>query len=210
VGIRIGIVGSWNHERFLEKMFRQMTLVLVGCVASVSLGQSLIEAEHLMFSPPKDFIVGYKASHDNYFITEFVHTGQTVDDWTEIVTMQIWRHETVDPASFLQGIGGRYKKDCPGAEVDGGGIHTGQVNGYAISMLVLRCPNNPSTAKLETTVFRVIQGNDALYSVQYAWRSVPSDQELKDALHLLANATVCDTRTPGHPCPALDSVIPSK
>ena len=191
-------------------MFRQMASSLVGCVASVALGQALIEAENLLFSPPKDFKVGFKSSHENSLMTEFVPAGQTVDDWAEMVTVQIWRHATVDPATFLQGVGGRYVKDCPGTGADKGGIHTGQVNGYVVSMLLLRCPNNPSTGKPETTAFRVIKGNDALYSVQYAWRSVPSDQELNDAMHRLAKVIVCDTRTPEHPCPAFDALIPSK
>jgi hypothetical protein len=132
-----------------------------------------------------------------------------VYDWTEMLTVQIWRHATFDPATFLQDIGGRIMKDCPGTGGDKGGIHTGPVNGYVASMMLLKCPKNPSTGKPETIVFRVIKGNDALYSVQYAWRSVPSDEEIKYAMQHLAKVIVCDTRTPDHPCPALEPPIPS-
>jgi hypothetical protein len=55
-------------------------------------------------------------------------------------------------------------KDCPGTTAQG--VFTGQVNGYVVSMLVLKCPKNPGTWKPETTAFRVIKGNDALYSVR--------------------------------------------
>ena len=191
-------------------MLRQIGLILVGCAASLGVGQSAIEAENLLVSPPKDFVVGFKASHDNHSMTEFVPAGQTVDDWTEILTVQLWRQATVDPATFLRDVGGRFIKDCPGTGVDKGGIHTGQVNGYVVSMLLLRCPNNPTTGKPETTAFRVIKGNDTLYSVQYAWRSVPSDEELKSAMRRFEKVIVCDTRTPDHPCPALDPLTPSK
>jgi hypothetical protein len=191
-------------------VFRRMGMMLAGCMASAALGQALIEAENLLVSPPDGFKVGFKGSQGNTVMTEFVPAGQTVDDWTAMVTVQLWRHATVSPATFLQNVGGRYESACPGTGVDKGGIHTGQVNGYVVSMLLLRCPNNPSTGKPETTAFRVIKGNDALYSVQYAWRSVPSGQELDDAMHFLAKVTVCDTRTPEHPCPAFDSLAPSK
>jgi len=62
-------------------MFRQMGLILVGCAASVALGQSLIEAENLLYSPPKDFKVGFNSTHDNYLITEFVPANQTVNGY---------------------------------------------------------------------------------------------------------------------------------
>ena len=73
--------------------------------------------------------------------------------------------------------------------------------------LVLKCPKNPATGKPETTAFRVIKGKNALYSVQRAWRSVPSDKEIDEVMHALAKVTVCDTRTADHPCPSFDSLV---
>jgi S1-C subfamily serine protease len=69
-------------------------------------------------------------------------------------------------------------------------------------MLVLKCPKVAATGKPETTVFRVIKGKDALYSVQYAWRTVPSD----DAKNAFSKTSVCDNRDPSHPCPSFDSL----
>jgi hypothetical protein len=165
--------------------------------------------EILLVSPPKDFQVGFSAPHGNGSIAEYVPVGQTVDDWSEMLTVQYWRHATVDPATFLQGVAGRYANHCPGTGVDKAGIHTGPVNGYVASMMLLRCPNNPATGKPDTTAFRVIKGNDALYSVQYAWPSVPSDEKIKYAMQYLAQVIVCDPRTQDHPCPALDPLKPS-
>jgi hypothetical protein len=125
-----------------------------------------------------------------------------------MLTVQVFRGATVDAATFLQGVGKRYMDACPGTTAKG--VYTGQVNGYVVSMLLLKCPQNPGTGKPETTAFRVIKGKDALYSVQRAWRSVPSDQELDDVMHTLAKVTVCDTRTPEHPCPSFDSLVPAK
>jgi hypothetical protein len=190
--------------------FRSAAVLLVGCAAAIASRQSLIANENLLFAQPSDFKVGYKSSHDNSTMTEFVPNDQTVDDWTEMLTVQVFRRATVDSATFLQGVGKRYIDACPGTTVEKGRMFTGTVNGYVVSMLLLRCPKNPSTGKPETTAFRVIKGNDALYSVQHAWRAVPSGQQLADAMAALGKVIVCDTRTQDHPCPSFDSLLPPK
>jgi hypothetical protein len=176
-------------------------VILIACTATVASGQSLIDAENLLFSPPKDFKVGFQSNRNNRLMTEWVPSAETVEDWTQMLTVQVFRGATVDAATFLQGVGKRYMDACPGTTAKG--IFTGQVNGYVVSMLVLNCPKNPGTGKPETTAFRVIKGKDALYSVQRAWRHTPSDHDFDDAMHMLARVTVCDTRAPEHPCPAL-------
>jgi hypothetical protein len=178
-------------------------LTLFGCCSGAS-GEPAIDAENLLLSPPKDFKVGYQSQHDNQSMTEMVPTGETVENWTQIFTVQIYRRSTVDSATFLQGLGKLHMNACPGTTAKG--IFTGKTNGYDVSMLVLKCPKNPATERPETTAFRVIKGNDALYSVQHAWRADPSDAEIDRVMHLLAKVTVCDTRTPDHPCPSLDSL----
>jgi hypothetical protein len=167
----------------------------------------LPQGENLLFAPPKNFKIGH---HDERIgsLTEFVPDGQTVEDWTEMVTVQIFHDLKVDPAPFLQTIGKGFAKGCPGFNSPKG-IVTGQENGYVVSMLVVRCPNNPSTGKPETTLFRVIRGKDALYSVQHAWRSVASDRDLGDAVLALRKVILCDTRDPSHPCPSFDSLSPT-
>jgi hypothetical protein len=187
---------------------RSAILILIACVSAIASGQSLIVAENLLFSPPRDFKIGFESDRDNRLMTEWVPAGQSVEDWTEMLTVQVFRGAAVDAAAFLQGVGARYMNACPGTSAKG--IFTGQINGYVVSMLLLRCPQNPATGKPETTAFRVIKGSDALYSVQHAWRSVPSDQTLDDAMHALAKVTVCDTRAPSHPCPSLESLSPAK
>ena len=169
--------------------------------APQSAAPSQLQAENLLFAPPKNFKIGYHSDHIGS-LTEFVPSGQTVDDWTEMLTVQIFRNlKEVAPAAFLQKIGAQWLNACP--ETPKGSILNGQVNGYSVSMLVLKCPKSPSTGKPEATVFRVIKGTDALYSVQYAWRTLPSDE----GQQALAKSTVCDTRDPSHPCPSFDQLV---
>jgi hypothetical protein len=187
----------------MNRMIRMSLAPLFGAAAAIASSQTLTAGENLVFSPPKNFAVGYRSSHDNRVMTEYVPDGQTVDDWTQLVTVQIFHGATVDPATFLKGVGARYEGHCPGTSAKG--IFTGQSNGYVVSMLLLKCPNNPGTGKPETTAFRVIKGRDALYSVQHAWRAVASDQEVDVAMHALAAVTVCDTRAAEHAWPSASS-----
>ena len=187
-----------SHRRILP------IIVLWG--ATAAWGQPPLKAENLLVAQPAGFKVGYQSNLDNSAISEWVPEGQSVDAWTQMLTVQVYRGTKVEPATFLQGVGKKWSDACPGSS--GKGIFTGQTNGYIVSMLVLRCPKNPTTGKPETTAFRVIKGNDALYSVQRAFRSEPADAELDDVMHYLAKVSVCDTRAPEHPCPPLDTLVP--
>lgn len=195
-------------NRYMNRILKSTAVILAGCATALALSQSLTDAENLLFAPPKEFKIGFQSNRDNHLMTEWVPATETVEDWTQMLTVQIYRGATVDAATFLQGIGKRYKGACAGTTAKG--IFTGQINGYVVSMLLLKCPKNPGTDKPETTAFRVIKGSDALYSVQRAWRSIPTDQELDDAMHGLTKVTVCDTRAASHPCPSFDSLVPPK
>ena len=195
-------------EPWVAGKLKRGRLILLVCAAATASGQSLLEAENLLFAPPKDFNIGFESNRDSRLMTEWVRAEQTVEDWSEMLTVQIYRGASVDAETFLRGVGNRYMNACPGTTAKG--IFTGQVNGYAVSMLLLKCPKNPGTGKPETTALRVIKGNDALYSVQHAWRSVPTDQAIDDVMRALAKVTVCDTRVPSHPCPSFDSLVASK
>jgi hypothetical protein len=163
--------------------------------------QTFLQGENLLFAPPLNFKIGYYVDRNS--MTEWIPNGQTAENWTEMLTVQIFRNlKDVSPAAFLQNVGTMYLNGCPGTPKDT--INTGHVNGYVVSMLKLKCPRNPGTGKPETTVFRVIKGKDALYSVQLAWRTAPSE----DATQALSRSTVCDTRNPDHPCPSLNAVAP--
>lgn len=183
-------------------------VALIIASSAVLAQQPQLEAENLLFSPPKDFKIGWQKSQGQSLWTEWIPSGQTVEDWTDMLTVQIYRGAKIDAPAFLQDVGKRYVNDCP--ETTAKGIFTGQTNGYVVSMLLLRCPKNPKTGKPETTAFRIIKGTDALYSVQYAWRSLPSEQDVKAAMAILGKATVCDTRDSSHPCPKLDAIAPAK
>jgi hypothetical protein len=88
-------------------------------------------------------------------------------------------------------------------------VETRQVNGYAASLHRLTCTRNKQNGKGEFTYILGIQGRDALYLVQRAWRGKPyaagvvplSTTELKAWQAFVAKIEVCDPRVAGHACP---------
>lgn len=120
-----------------------------------------------------------------------------------MLTVHVFRGAVVNSSDYLQDVGGRFVKACTGTTASP--LMNGKTNGYAVSMVVLKCPLNPLTGLPETTVLRAIKGSDALYSVQHAWRAVPSDEQTGAVLRSLSKVTVCDGRTDEHPC-GLDAV----
>ena len=85
-------------------------------------GGGPIEDENLLFSPPKDFKVGYQKTLPWELMSEWVPAGETVEDWTEMVTVQIFRGATVTASDFLRGVASRYMTHaCPPLEAPGAG-----------------------------------------------------------------------------------------
>jgi hypothetical protein len=161
-----------------------------------------LKNENLLEQMPSGFKIGYQTSHDGTNMQEWVPEGETVENWSEMVTTQIFLgRKDLDTAQFLNFIGQKWLKDCTGSTPNA--IHTGNANGYPVSMLLLQCPLNPQSGKPETTLFRAIKGSDSFYIVQRSARSIPSKDQIAKMAQFLGTVNVCDTRSPEHPCPGL-------
>jgi hypothetical protein len=170
------------------------------CVFSLSPSAwAQLKNENLLEQMPSGFKIGYQASHDGMNMQEWVPEGETVENWSEMVTTQIFLgRKDLDTAQFLNFIGQKWLKDCTGSAPNA--IHTGNANGYPVSMLLLQCPLNLQSGKPETTLFRAIKGGDSFYIVQRSARSIPSKELIAKMAQFLGTVNVCDTRSPEHPC----------
>ena len=193
--------GSGGVFQHAAGVIKAATLACFVCAIPLSPSAlAQLKNENLLELMPSGFKVGYQTSHDGMNMQEWVPEGETVENWSEMVTTQIFLgRKNLDTAQFLNAIGQRWLKDCAGSKPDT--IHTGNANGYPVSMLLLQCPLNPQTGKPEVTLFRAIKGNDSFYIVQRAVRSVPTKDQLAKMAQFLGSVNVCDTRAPEHPCP---------
>lgn len=157
--------------------------------------------ETLLVTIPNGFIVGNQGEQGPMTIAEYVPQGETVADWSQMVTVQVFHNlENVEPDKFAEGIKSRWLAQCAGSDVHK--AKEGQENGYKFSLWLFACPMNTRTGKPENMFTKIISGGDSLYSVQYAYRSALTKEIIGPTVTYLAGIRVCDTRLPDRPCPA--------
>ena len=162
-------------------------------------GAAPLVNENLLTKVPAIYKVGYTAHNQKLDFMELVPVPETVDDWTELVTIRVDHGSRVDPEHFQQAFATGWKRDCPGSNASR--IAGGKEHGYPYSLWLYACPLNPKTQKPETTWVKAIEGNDSFYTVQYAYRKAPDASLAGPAMTFLNAAVVCDTRLADRKCP---------
>lgn len=147
--------------------------------------------------PPKDFKIGYQIQQNGMIMVELVPQKQTVDNWTQMITLQSMASANPGAEGFRNNMANLWQNVCPKSSFNP--IIEGEENGYSGALWQLTCEHNPQTGKPEYTWFKAIQGNDSLYVKQYAFRYAPNKKEIHNALDQLRKFTVCDN-SEQHPC----------
>jgi hypothetical protein len=132
---------------------------------------------------------------------EFVPDAESVENWSTMVTVQIFHDvRNGDGDAFAGNLGRLWQGACPDSSADK--LEGGEVNGFRFALWSYACPLNGQTNKPETMWLKAISGADALYVVQYAYRASPTAEREQEAVSYLAKASACDTRRDDRPCPA--------
>lgn len=159
--------------------------------------------ENLLQNMPDGYKVDFQTRQGNMLLTEMVPRAQTVKNWTEMLTTQIFLGmKNATPEQFQA----RMEKSWLVACKDGGvaPVTKGEENGYAFSIWLQTCPLNQSTGKPEVTFFKAIKGNDSFYLVQKAFKFDPSKEQLVQWMQYFGSVMVCDTRLADRQCPRLE------
>lgn len=166
-----------------------------------------LKDENLLISPPPGFKVGFESDKNKVIMQEWVPQGQTVDEWTDMVTVQIFLGgKDLDDKQFADFMTKQWSSACQGGT--GTPAASSLDNGYASSSFTLSCPLNTATGKPEYTLVKAIKGTDSFYAVQKAFRFTPSQEQIAQWSQYLNNVHVCDTRGDTHPCPTLKPIAP--
>ncbi|WP_421999718.1 hypothetical protein [Reyranella sp.] len=183
-------------------------VAMLGALSCLFLGglssqaQQKLEGENLLLAPPAGFKMAFRGSRDDVGIFEWVPNGETLEDWTEMMTVQVFKDRPdLDPKDFLAKIQTRWQAECNGSA--SAPVTAERINGYTAATMLLRCPLLPSTGKPEMTMFRAIKGKDALYLVQRAVRAADTPEQVARLEAYFAKVSACDVRSPAHPCPDL-------
>jgi hypothetical protein len=155
--------------------------------------------ENLLVALPPGYKTDFQVQRNNMDMSEMVPTSETVHDWTEMVTVQVFHGLKAEPEKFRQTMQQRWTAACPGAS--GAEVTSGIENDYPVLIWLLDCPKNPDTGKPEMTWFKAIAGNDSFYLVQKAFKFEPTKEQVDRWMHYLKSVAVCDTRLPARACP---------
>ena len=159
-----------------------------------------LENENLLAEIPAGFKVAYQAEQGNQTTTEMVAEGETVEDWTIMVTVQLYLGErNTTPSQAQDNLTQAWFNACQNSETYP--IADGVENGYTFVLWQLYCPLNSTTQKVEYTFMKAIQGNDSFYLVQVAFRYEPTEADITQWMQYLKMVQVCDSRIPEQACP---------
>jgi len=159
-----------------------------------------LQDENLLAPLPNGFKVGSSIEKGNMSMNEFVPQGETVEDWSQMVTVQIFHGVAgEDPDAFAGHMKKLWTNACTGGEVKK--IKTTTENGYPVSIWMFTCPLNPQTRKPENMWLKAISGKDSFYTVQYAYRRELTQDIIPPTMKYLDQVTACDTRLADRPCP---------
>lgn len=170
----------------------KLGLALAALLSAASTGAT--PAEWLSKPEVTGFIIGYEAMNAEQSIVERVPNGETVHNWTTMITDQRLGGlaRRVSPRQFAELMASGMAENCPGGKVTK--IVDLKIDQRPASQLYAECPLNPETGKPEAFVGLLIAGKDDLHSRQVAWRRLPSLADTKWAETVLAGTHLC---TPG-------------
>jgi hypothetical protein len=183
----------------MRRLFIAVSLTLFTAL-SLATPAAAFKNENLLVAVPKGYKPDYNAKSARGIITEMVPQNESVKDWTEMLTVQIFFRIKPGPEAFRQRMAQDLAKACQGASLHP--IAQGKENGYPFAVWMQVCPRNAQTGKPEWTWFKAIQGNDSFYVVQKAFKFEPARLQIIEWTRYLKGVTVCDTRGSEHRCPA--------
>lgn len=176
----------------------QLTVAALALTFAAPSVQAL-ENETLLVAMPKGYKVGFQKRAGNQAISEFVPQAETVEAWTEMVTVQIFFNlRNVTPAQYRTRMEESWAKACARSEFSK--VKEDVENGYPTLTWFQKCPKNTQTGKPELTWMKAIQGRDSFYLVQKAFKFEPTAEQRKEWGNYLDSVRVCDTRLPERPC----------
>ena len=147
---------------------------------------SPVFSQVVAFSTPVRFVTGDEQGAGRFYIRELVPRGETVNRWTEMITVTGLQGAAtapnLTPLRGLQTIASSFAKACPDTfnALPLGRLRIGTYDAVAA---VLSCGTNLQlrTPRSETALIVSFRGRQDLYSLQWAVRGAPSSVEL--ALH---------------------------
>ena len=171
------------------------------------------------FAMPKGFVPAFEEVKGNFYIWEAVPDGETVDAWTQMLTLTGLRglvvNANVNAEAIAVNIAKGFQRTCPDT-FDVANTRVGDINGKEAFGVVVSCgianPKGPKVAQYsESALVVAIKGYENYYTLQWAERgaAVAAKQKIDlqkwlPKLKLLATTKLCalnpDEQPPSPSC----------
>jgi hypothetical protein len=133
------------------------------------------------FPLPKGFIPVFENTKDNFYIWEAVPSGETVEKWTQMLTMTgikgISSNPKINPQQVAFNIAGGFQRSCADTFA-GTGVGITKIGGNDAFGVLVTCgianPQKPKEEQYsETAMIIAIKGETSYYTMQWAERGLP-------------------------------------
>jgi hypothetical protein len=164
--------------------------------------------EQLFVPPPKGWKVGFHERKGNLEVTELLPADQTVQDWSEMLTVQVVSGKpTKQPQEVLRDQMVEIEKSCE--DIGAGQVNLSVENGYDTALRAIACTRSKQWGKGELSLYKVLSGRERLYVVARSWRGEPfakdhlpvGSETTREWLAFMQQVLLCDSRDASHPCP---------
>lgn len=146
---------------------------------------SPIYGQLVRFSMPSNFAVAYENAKDGNYIREAVLKGETVNAWTQMITVTgakgLAGNRQITPESFAGSIAAGFKQACPDTfdTKPFGATRFGDRDGFVV---VGGCGRVAGSAgkHSETALIIAVRGSADVYTIQWAERAPGADKPAID------------------------------
>lgn len=139
---------------------------------------SPIFGQLVSFTLPVEFRTVFEKGNQKNYIREAVLNGETVERWTQMVTVTgakgLAADPDITPEAFAAYIAEGFRNSCPdsySAQILQGGKLDSKWDQLAA---VVSCGRSPETGGSESALILVIRGEKDYYTIQWAERGFPS------------------------------------
>lgn len=136
------------------------------------------------FTLPAPFIPAFEKTKANFYIREHVPAGETVEEWSRMVTLTgtggLASEEGVTPQKYLQALARGFQRHCPGsyAMLDVGPAAVHEYPGYVVIASCGHLGDESGKPHSETAIMWAVKGSQDLYTFQWAERGPDSARPL--------------------------------
>lgn len=175
-------------------MIRPLLLAMTSCVLAW-VDPAAAFAQSRLVSPPLDgYVVAYEATAGKQSIREEIPEGETLLNWTSMVTTQRFEGTNQSALQLVQAMRESIVRSC--SDVSMSEPAELEHQGFEAASYSATCRRPASQGGPETFYLMAVRTSDALLVKQVAFRSDATRENVSWAVTVLRSAIVCDDTCP--------------